>query len=111
MWRRSSVSRREDSLRVEGAFGRLLVLEHQVQVFALSEEVAGARADGGDIFWGVVGLAQAVVDEVRGDDFGNFEAVGLGDAEGDSVVAQERIDVFDEPGLVAELEGEAEVAG
>ena len=42
----------------------------------------------------------------RGVDLGRGEVVALGDAERGVVLAQDGVDLFGEPGLVAELEGD-----
>ena len=102
----------EEGYGVEGAGGLVLVLEVDVDV-ALAGERGEALGEGGEFGGGVTGGAAEAEAGVGGGgvDFGGGEVVALGDADGGVVLAEDGVDLFAEPRLVAELEGDGWCSG
>ena len=98
------ISALQQHLRIQRAFGRLFVLEHQVQIAAGRQQFSGPRGEGIDVRLRVVRLAQPVVDEIRGEHLRHFQPLRFGDAQRDVSLAQRVVHLLHQPRRVTEFE-------
>src|ERR1035438_4388079 len=97
--------------RVQRAFGTLLVLEHQVQIASRGQQFLRSRHDARDILRRVLGLAKAIIDEVRRDYRRHFEFLRFRHTQRHVALPERVVHFLHQPACMAEFESVAQVAG
>src|SRR6185295_7732035 len=104
-----SFCRCDQLLGIQRAFGRVFVLEVDVDVAAF-DEIGNGRSDERSLRWGIRLLAQPQICKVRSLDSRSFQFFALCVAQCHVRLAQGLVNVVAEPGRVPELECRTDVA-